>query len=265
MTSRGTPTDSELTRPHFGPVLVPRSCSYANSVLQSLYFSRPFRELVESYTPPPSTLPPPSSPSTSVPTSQLSSASASTKPLPSPQFAQLKPAVSKNAGGATAPSPSTPPIRQGMFGLRRTNSTQMASENGESAPPQSPSSGTAFGAPLTQVTTQTSFTGVGTPVVGGTLALDRLASDATLLTTLHDLFCAISNQPKNTGTVAPQAFINQLKKDNEFFRSTLHQDAHEFLNFLVNTIAESLEKEQKAHTSTSATSERGHDAWISCC
>lgn len=41
------------------------------------------------------------------------------------------------------------------------------------------------------------------------------------------------------------AFINQLKRDNEFFRSTLHQDAHEFLNYLVNMIAEAVEKEDK--------------------
>lgn len=69
--------------------------------------------------------------------------------------------------------------------------------------------------------------------------------ESTLLTTLHDLFVTISGQDKTTGTVAPQAFINQLKRDNEFFRSTLHQDAHEFLNYLMNMIAEAVEKEEK--------------------
>ncbi|KPV76392.1 uncharacterized protein RHOBADRAFT_35025, partial [Rhodotorula graminis WP1] len=67
----------------------------------------------------------------------------------------------------------------------------------------------------------------------------------TLLTTLRDLFSTISRQPKSIGTVAPQAFINQLKRDNEFFRSTLHQDAHEFLNFLINSVAEALERDEK--------------------
>ncbi|KAM0755007.1 cysteine proteinase [Meredithblackwellia eburnea MCA 4105] len=88
-----------------------------------------------------------------------------------------------------------------------------------------------------------SFTGVGTPVMG--TGGQPVVAETTLLTTLHDLFCAISSQPKTTGTVAPQAFINQLKRDNEFFRSTLHQDAHEFLNYLVNMIAEAVEKEEK--------------------
>jgi ubiquitin C-terminal hydrolase len=82
-------------------------------------------------------------------------------------------------------------------------------------------------------------------LANGNLALERPAADVNLLTTLHDLFAAISSQPKTTGTVAPQAFINQLKRENEFFRSTLHQDAHEFLNYLINMIAEALEKEEK--------------------
>lgn len=94
-----------------------------------------------------------------------------------------------------------------------------------------------------------SFSGVGTPVVdpngNGALSPAPISADSTLLTTLHDLFVMISSQDKTTGTIAPQAFINQLKKDNEFFRSTLHQDAHEFLNYLVNMIAEAVEKEMK--------------------
>lgn len=31
----------------------------------------------------------------------------------------------------------------------------------------------------------------------------------------------------------------------ELFRSSMHQDAHEFLNYLLNTIAEDVEKYQK--------------------
>jgi ubiquitin C-terminal hydrolase len=79
----------------------------------------------------------------------------------------------------------------------------------------------------------------------GAIAREVQGAESTLLTAIRDLFTAISAQPKSIGTVAPQAFINQLKRDNEFFRSTLHQDAHEFLNFLVNALAEILEKEEK--------------------
>jgi ubiquitin C-terminal hydrolase len=48
-----------------------------------------------------------------------------------------------------------------------------------------------------------------------------------------------------TGTIAPQAFIAKLKRDNELFRSTMHQDAHEFLNYLINRVVEDLEEEDK--------------------
>lgn len=76
-----------------------------------------------------------------------------------------------------------------------------------------------------------------------TLLSDPLeAPNSTLLSTLHDLFTTISSQPKSSGSVAPQAFIHQLRRDNEFFRSTVHQDAHEFLNYLINEIAEQVEK-----------------------
>lgn len=96
-------------------------------------------------------------------------------------------------------------------------------------------------------TTQGSFTGVGAPVVGqnGAIVKQLTGGETTLLSTLRDLFCAISSQPRGLGTIAPQAFINQLKCDNEFFRSTLHQDAHEFFNVLINSIAETLEVEER--------------------
>ncbi|KAG0150358.1 hypothetical protein CROQUDRAFT_652541 [Cronartium quercuum f. sp. fusiforme G11] len=70
-------------------------------------------------------------------------------------------------------------------------------------------------------------------------------SNSTISSTLRDLFHHISNQPKPIGAVAPQAFITTLKRYNELFRSTMHQDAHEFLNYLVNSVAEDLVAEQK--------------------
>lgn len=71
----------------------------------------------------------------------------------------------------------------------------------------------------------------------------------------------ISTQKKKTGVIAPKRFVQRLKKENELFRSYMHQDAHEFLNFLLNELAENLEKEERVHResepSTPSTSE-GH-------
>ncbi|KAL0286824.1 UNVERIFIED_CONTAM: Ubiquitin carboxyl-terminal hydrolase 3 [Sesamum angustifolium] len=44
----------------------------------------------------------------------------------------------------------------------------------------------------------------------------------------------ISSQKKKTGVLAPKRFVQRLKKQNEIFRSYMHQDAHEFLNYLLN-------------------------------
>eukprot|EP01112_Ceratiomyxa_fruticulosa_P009353 TRINITY_DN2438_c0_g1_i2.p1 TRINITY_DN2438_c0_g1~~TRINITY_DN2438_c0_g1_i2.p1 ORF type:complete len:341 (-),score=49.53 TRINITY_DN2438_c0_g1_i2:128-1150(-) len=43
----------------------------------------------------------------------------------------------------------------------------------------------------------------------------------------------------------PKKFITQLRKDNELFRSYMHQDAHEFLNYILNVVSEMLTQEQK--------------------
>ncbi|WVZ24017.1 hypothetical protein V8G54_002561 [Vigna mungo] len=56
----------------------------------------------------------------------------------------------------------------------------------------------------------------------------------------------ISSQKKKTGVVAPKRFVQRLKKQNELFRSYMHQDAHEFLNFLLNELVDILEKESQA-------------------
>jgi uncharacterized UBP type Zn finger protein len=47
------------------------------------------------------------------------------------------------------------------------------------------------------------------------------------------------------GTISPTSFIAKVKKENELYRSSMHQDAHEFLGFLLNKIVEDLEAEIK--------------------
>ncbi|KAL3591579.1 hypothetical protein D5086_010219 [Populus alba] len=64
----------------------------------------------------------------------------------------------------------------------------------------------------------------------------------------------ISSQKKKTGVIAPKRFVQRLKKQNELFRSYMHQDAHEFLNFLLNELVDILEKEAHAVKSDPETS-----------
>lgn len=72
------------------------------------------------------------------------------------------------------------------------------------------------------------------------------ASSPTLFAALRSLFLHISTSPGDKGCVAPRAFIEKLKELNELFRSTMHQDAHEFLNYLLNQIVEEIEHDKKS-------------------
>ncbi len=49
--------------------------------------------------------------------------------------------------------------------------------------------------------------------------------------------------------MAPRAFIDKLKELNELFRSSMHQDAHEFLNYLLNRVMEDMEEDGRRHGS----------------
>nr|DAD21949.1 TPA_asm: hypothetical protein HUJ06_023412 [Nelumbo nucifera] len=79
-------------------------------------------------------------------------------------------------------------------------------------------------------------------------------AEENLLTCLADLFTQISSQKKKTGVIAPKRFVQRVKKQNELFRSYMHQDAHEFLNFLLNELVDILEKESHAARSSPQTS-----------
>ncbi|RTG80767.1 ubiquitin carboxyl-terminal hydrolase 12/46 [Schistosoma bovis] len=80
----------------------------------------------------------------------------------------------------------------------------------------------------------------------------------TLLTCLSDLFYSVVSQQRRVGQMRPKKFIQKLKRENGmydlFLRSTptlglfdnyLQQDAHEFLNYLLNKIADIIRAEQQ--------------------
>ncbi|PSS36690.1 Ubiquitin carboxyl-terminal hydrolase [Actinidia chinensis var. chinensis] len=79
-------------------------------------------------------------------------------------------------------------------------------------------------------------------------------TEENLLTCLADLFSQISLQKKKTGVLPPKRFVQRLKKQNEIFRSYMHQDAHEFLNYLLNELVDILEKESHAAKTNAETS-----------
>ncbi|XP_075146656.1 ubiquitin carboxyl-terminal hydrolase 12/46 homolog isoform X6 [Haematobia irritans] len=76
----------------------------------------------------------------------------------------------------------------------------------------------------------------------------------TLLSCLADLFYNIATQKKKVGSIAPKKFIARLRKEKEEFDNYMQQDAHEFLNFLINHINEIILAERNAQKNGNTTS-----------
>jgi ubiquitin carboxyl-terminal hydrolase 9/13 len=79
----------------------------------------------------------------------------------------------------------------------------------------------------------------------------------TLFTALKDVFEALVANQSRRGVISPTKFLEVLRRDNEMFRTAMHQDAHEFLNWLLNQAVESVdantkkvEAERKEHEGT---------------
>lgn len=87
------------------------------------------------------------------------------------------------------------------------------------------------------------YAGDGTAAADGGAAA---ADDASMLVVLAELFSTIASQKKRAGSVPPKAFITKLRQVNDQFSGYMHQDAHEFLLFLLNDIAEGLGRESEA-------------------
>ena len=79
--------------------------------------------------------------------------------------------------------------------------------------------------------------------------------DETLLEALCELFASISTQKKRVGVTAPKRFVQRLRAENQVFNNQMHQDAHELLNYLLNEMAEILEKRNKAAAEAAAAAE----------
>jgi len=67
----------------------------------------------------------------------------------------------------------------------------------------------------------------------------------SLLTSLGELFAQIEGQKKNVGCLTPRRFLARLRKANDLFCNSEHQDAHEFLQFLLNDLVENAKKRAK--------------------
>jgi ubiquitin carboxyl-terminal hydrolase 9/13 len=86
---------------------------------------------------------------------------------------------------------------------------------------------------------------------------DKYGMSESLFTSLKDLFEALAGHESRTGVVSPHKLLEILRREFDIFRAPMHQDAHEFLNLLLNQVVENVEqysKELEAKNSASQSS-----------
>ncbi|KAG0252388.1 hypothetical protein BG011_007004 [Mortierella polycephala] len=156
----------------------------------------------------------------------------------------MTPAFNLNGGSAPssyfAPQPASG--ASNISSIMSPNGT-LPTPSGKSHQRDSSSNGAGSAAPGSTTATQRNIVGVLLPNGGG--PDPDSAPQESMFLCLQDLFLRIQNHSKKTQYFTPTAFVAKVKKENELFRSSMHQDAHEFLMFIISTISEDIEADIK--------------------
>ncbi|KAK3832387.1 MAG: hypothetical protein J3R72DRAFT_478214 [Linnemannia gamsii] len=195
---------------------------YCNSILQALYYCRPFRECVLGYQ------------------------SGTGNMVSHYPLSPMTPSFNLNSNGSgssyfTSQSSSGPNGVMSPSGTLSAASGRNHQRNSSSTgPPVSATGATTVGAGAAG---QRNIVGVLLPNGGG--PDPDSAPQESMFLCLQDLFQRIQNHSRKTQFFTPTAFVAKVKKENELFRSSMHQDAHEFLMFIISTISEDIEADHK--------------------
>ncbi|KAL3476403.1 hypothetical protein BJX99DRAFT_246918 [Aspergillus californicus] len=79
------------------------------------------------------------------------------------------------------------------------------------------------------------------PVLTTTDNSESYAMSESLFTSLKDIFESVVGSQSRIGIIKPHHFLGVLKREHEMFRTAMHQDAHEFLNLLLNEVVANVE------------------------
>ncbi|RCI11268.1 hypothetical protein L249_7229 [Ophiocordyceps polyrhachis-furcata BCC 54312] len=185
-------------------------CSYCNSIVQALFYSDLFRDHVIKY--------PPYSPSDT------------------PNGARPRVNVTiRSPMGANRPNPQ--PKQKGPVTSQATKQRQAISPSQPSAP--------SVTKPEDKPDTP-EYKKKQAMIKGPILELAREHSVAygmeeCTFTGLKDIFLALMESSTRTGVLSPQRFLEIFKRDNEMFRNSMHQDAHEFYGLVLNDVIANVE------------------------
>ncbi|KAF2435780.1 cysteine proteinase [Tothia fuscella] len=199
------------------------STCYCNSIVQCLYYSAPFREQVINF--------PVRSPHESL---KRKSAAISSNEDTTTQL--TSPVKSKNPFATSLTQSSSPRTKQVPATTTASTAGQPKQEENKESPEYKKKVALATG-PVLAMNYENS---------------NAYGMDGSLFSSLKDIFEAVIANESRIGVVSPTKLLEILKRDNEMFRTPMHQDAHEFLNLLLNQIVENVEQYSKENEASSA-------------
>ncbi|KAK4193495.1 hypothetical protein QBC35DRAFT_108250 [Podospora australis] len=191
---------------------------YCNSILQALYYSEPFRESVVNY---------PLLPSSDSEDGVQKKVNVTIRPppvQPNPKDAKGKAAQTKQrqvlAGGQIVPGVT--PVRP---------------EDRPDAPEYKKKQAMIKG-PVLELAQENP---------------DAYGMQECTFTGLKDIFTALIESQSRTGVLSPQRFLDIFKRDNEGFRNSQHQDAHEFYGLILNDVIANVDANSRRMQELAAT------------
>lgn len=182
---------------------------YCNSIVQALYFSLPFREHVVKYPPHSPHDTPNGHPTIVTPIRVIpnSGALAAAKPKGISAAEAMKRRAAINAG---QPVPAAP----GQRPEDKPDSPEYKKKHAMLA------------GPILELTYENA---------------SSYGMEESTFTALKDIFMALIANSSRTGVLSPQRFLEIFKRDNEMFRTSMHQDAHEFYGLVLNAVISNVE------------------------
>ncbi|KAI2633732.1 cysteine proteinase [Hypomontagnella submonticulosa] len=186
---------------------------YCNSIVQALYYTVPFREQVLNFPP----LSPSDTPNGNRPRVNV----------------QIRaPAVNGAAHGGANGKQKAPGQADAMEKRKQINTGQPQPVRPEDKPdtPEYKKKQAMLKGPILELAQESTET---------------YGMDECTFTGLRDIFMALVDSNVRTGVLSPQRFLEIFKRDNEMFRNSMHQDAHEFYGLVLNDIISNVESTAK--------------------
>ncbi|KAK3341211.1 hypothetical protein B0T25DRAFT_334495 [Lasiosphaeria hispida] len=189
---------------------------YCNSIVQALYYSEPFRDNVVNY--------PPFTPSDT------------SDGKPKKANVTIRPPIQAN-GNATGPAKGKAlTSAQAMKQRQAVNGGQVL-PNGQPVRPEDKPDSPEYKKKQAMIRGPVLELAQENP--------DAYGMEECTFTGLKDIFTALIESNTRTGVLSPQRFLDIFKRDNEMFRNSMHQDAHEFYGLVLNDVIANVEANAK--------------------